>query len=161
MTTIHTTIDLGEQTRQAMIGLLQANLADGIDLVYHIKQAHWTLRGPNFIGLHELLDTLHEQIEDKVDLTAERIAVLGGQAEGTVDVSAQQSRLPKYPLDAVAIDDHVVAVTNSLAAYCENVRKAIDEADEAGDQGTADLFTEISRTADRARWFIEAHKAPN
>ncbi len=158
MSKIPTTIDLNDQTRQAMIGLLQANLADGIDLVYHLKQAHWTLRGPNFIGLHELLDTLHEQVEDKVDLTAERIAVLGGQAEGTVDVSSQTSRLPKYPLDAVTIEDHVAAVTASLAAYAANVRKAIDEASEAGDEGTADLFTEISRAADRARWFIEAHK---
>lgn len=160
-TKIHTTIDIPEQTRKAMIGLLQANLADGIDLVYQLKQAHWTLRGPNFIGMHELLDTLHEQIEDKVDLTAERIAVLGGQAEGTVEASAQTSRLPKYPLDAVAVQDHVAALTTSLAAYCENVRKASDEAGEAGDEGTADLFTEISRTADRARWFVEAHKAPS
>ena len=153
-----TSIDISEQTRQAMCGLLQANLADGLDLVYHIKQAHWTMRGPNFIGLHELLDELHEQIEDKVDLTAERISVLGGQAEGTVDVSAQQSRLPKYPLDAVTPQQHVDAVSKSIATYCKNIRAAIDEADEAGDQATADLFTEISRTADRALWFIEAHK---
>lgn len=160
MTKIHTTIDIPQQTRKAMIGLLQANLADGIDLVYQLKQAHWTLRGPNFIGMHELLDTLHEQIEDKVDLKAERIAVLGGQAEGTVEASAQTSRLPKYPLDAVSVDEHVKALTIALAAYCENIRKAAEEAGEAGDEGTADLFTEISRTADRARWFIEAHKAP-
>lgn len=153
-----TSIDLSEQTRQAMCGLLQANLADGIDLVYHIKQAHWTLRGPNFIGLHELLDDLHEKIEGKVDLTAERISVLGGQAEGTVDVAAQTSRLPKYPLDAVSTDEHVDAVSRSIATYAKNVRAAIDEADEAGDQATADLFTEISRAADRALWFVEAHK---
>ena len=155
-----TTIDLSDQTRQAMCGLLQSNLADSIDLVYQLKQAHWTLRGPSFIGVHELLDTLHDQIEDGTDLIAERISVLGGQAEGTVDVSAQSSRLPKYPLDAVAIPDHVDALTKSLAAYCENVRKSIDSAEEAGDADTADLFTEISRTADRARWMIEAHKAP-
>ncbi|ORE94667.1 DNA starvation/stationary phase protection protein Dps [Acuticoccus yangtzensis] len=157
---IPTSTDISEQTRKAMVGVLQANLADGIDLVYQLKQAHWTARGPNFIGFHELLDDLHEQIEEKVDLTAERIAVLGGQAEGTVDVSAQTSRLPKYPMQAVAIDEHVEAVTKSLAAYAENIRKAIDEASEAGDEGTADLFTEISRTADRARWFVEAHKVP-
>jgi hypothetical protein len=98
---MHTTsIDISEQTRQAMCGLLQGVLADGIDLVSHLKQAHWTVRGPNFIGLHELLDDLHEKMEEKVDLTAERIAALGGQAEGTVDVAAGASRLPKYPLDA-------------------------------------------------------------
>ena len=153
-----TSHDLSEQTRQAMCGLLQSNLADGIDLVYQIKQAHWTLRGPNFIGMHELLDDLHEQVEGKVDLVAERIAVLGGQAEGTVDASAQGSRLPKYPLDAVKVEDHVKALSKSLAAYAKNNRAATGEAGEAGDEATADLFTEIVRMADRALWFVEAHK---
>lgn len=153
-----TSIDLSEQTRQAMCGLLQANLADGIDLLYHIKQAHWTLRGPNFIGLHELLDNLHAKMEDKVDIVAERISQLGGQAEGTVDVAAQHSRLPKYPLDVVAVEDHVEAISRSLATYGRNVRTAIDTAAEAGDQSTADIFTEVSRENDRALWFIEAHK---
>ncbi|MCF3936090.1 DNA starvation/stationary phase protection protein Dps [Acuticoccus sp. M5D2P5] len=153
-----TSHDLPEQTRQAICGLLQANLADGIDLIYHIKQAHWTMRGPNFIGLHELLDRLHEEVEDKVDLVAERISVLGGQAEGTVDVSASQSRLPKYPLDAVSPDEHILAVSRSIAAYAKNNRAAIDESEEAGDKATADLFTEIVRMADRALWFIEANK---
>jgi starvation-inducible DNA-binding protein len=151
-------LDLSEQTRKAMCGLLQANLADGVDLVSHIKQAHWTLRGPNFIGLHELLDDLYEKVSEKVDLIAERIATLGGQAEGTVDVSAQHSRLPKYPLDAVTPEEHVDAVSRSIAAYAKSVRAAIDEADDAGDKSTSDLFTEVSRYADRALWFVEAHK---
>ncbi|MBJ3778283.1 DNA starvation/stationary phase protection protein Dps [Acuticoccus sp. 2012] len=153
-----TSHDLSKQVRQSVVGLLQDNLADGIDLVYQVKQAHWTLRGPNFIGLHELLDQLHEQVEDKVDLVAERISVLGGQAEGTVEASAGRSRLPKYPLDAVAIEDHVAALSKAFAAYAKNHRAAIDEASEAGDEATADLFTEIVRMADRALWFIEAHK---
>jgi len=153
-----TSHDLPEQVRQSVCGLLQANLADGIDLVFHIKQAHWTMRGPNFIGLHELLDDLHEQVEDKIDLVAERIQVLGGHAEGTVDVSAQSSRLPKYPLEAVTPTEHIDAVSKSIAVYAKNNRSAIKEATDAGDDGTADLFTEIVRMADRALWFIEAHK---
>ncbi|MEM7693511.1 MAG: DNA starvation/stationary phase protection protein Dps [Pseudomonadota bacterium] len=153
-----TSHDLPAQARQAVCGLLQANLVDGLDLVSHLKQAHWTMRGPNFIGLHELLDTLHEQVEGQVDLVAERIQVLGGQAEGTVDVAARESRLPSYPLKAVSPDEHITAVSKSIATYAKNNRAAIKEADEAGDEATADLFTEIVRTADRALWFIEAHK---
>lgn len=155
-----TSIDISEQTRKAMCGLLQANLADGIDLLYHLKQAHWTLRGPGFIGVHELIDTLYGQLQDKVDLNAERISALGGQAEGTVDVAAHTSRLPKYSVQTVAVSDHIDALSTSLAAYGRNVRAAIDEASEAGDQATADLFTEIARTTDRALWMIEAHKPP-
>jgi starvation-inducible DNA-binding protein len=150
--------DLPEQVRQSMCGLLQANLADAIDLTYQIKQAHWTLRGPNFIGLHEFFDELHEQVEGKVDLVAERIQVLGGQAEGTVAASAKGSRVPAYPLDIFSPDDHLKALIKSYAVFAKSIRSAIDEADEAGDQDTADLFTEVSREADRALWMLEAHR---
>ena len=150
--------DLPKQLRQSMCGLLQSNLNDAIDLVYQVKQAHWTLRGPNFIGLHEFFDELHEQVEGKVDLVAERIQVLGGQAEGTVAASAKGSRLPTYPLDIHSPDDHLAALTKSYAAFAKTVRSAIDEASEAGDEDTADLFTEISREADRALWMLEAHR---
>ena len=153
-----TSHDLSKQKRQAICGVLQSNLVDGIDLVYQLKQAHWTLRGPNFIGFHELLDTLHEQVEDKVDLVAERISVLGGQVEGTIEVAAQSSRLPKYPLDIASVEKHVEALSKSFAAYAKNNRAAIEEATDAGDEATADLFTEVTRAADRALWFIEAHK---
>ncbi|WP_420393200.1 DNA starvation/stationary phase protection protein Dps [Acuticoccus sp.] len=153
-----TACDLPEQTRQSMCALLQSHVSDGIDLFSHVRQAHWTLRGPNFIGLHELLETIYEQVKDQTDLLAERLQLLGGHTEGTIDVAAQNSRLPKYPLDAVSPSEHVDAVTSSLAAYAKTVRGAIDEADEAGDMGTSDLFTEIVREVDRARWMIEAHK---
>lgn len=150
--------DLPEQLRQSMCALLQANLNDAIDLVYQVKQAHWTLRGPNFIGLHEFFDDLHEQVEGKVDLVAERIQVLGGQAEGTIAAAAKGSRLPDYPLDIHAPDDHLFALIKSYASFAKNVRAAIADADEAGDQDTADLFTEISRAVDRGLWMLEAHR---
>ena len=153
-----TACDLPEQTRQSMVALLQSHVSDGIDLYSHVRQAHWTLRGPNFIGLHELLEKIYTEVADQTDLVAERLQLLGGHTEGTIDVAAQNSRLPKYPLDAVTPNEHIEAITNSLAAYAKSVRGAIGEADETGDQGTADLFTEIVRAVDRARWMIEAHK---
>ena len=152
-----TQIDIPEQTRQAMIGLLQANLVDALDLSAQTKQAHWNVKGKSFLGLHELFDTLHNEARGFVDDVAERITALGGIAEGTVDVTAKTTRLPAYPLDITSGKDHVVALSKTVAEFGKNARAAIDSADEAGDKVTADLFTGIAKAIDKSLWMLDAH----
>jgi starvation-inducible DNA-binding protein len=149
--------DLAENTRGAMINLLQARLADALDLSTQTKQAHWNVKGPHFIGLHELFDQVHDHVDEAVDLIAERLVALGGIAEGTARVVAGRSTLAEYPLDILAGNDHCQAMAKALASFGKMIRTAIDEAGEAGDQDTADLFTGISRQADKDLWMVEAH----
>lgn len=146
-----------EKTRQQIITVLQQNLADATDLMIQAKQAHWNVKGPSFIALHELFDKISEETEEYVDLIAERIVQYGGMAEGTVRVSAKRSRLPEYPLNIAQGREHVQALSQALANFGESVRNAIDQADELGDKDTADIFTEISRGVDKYLWFVEAH----
>jgi starvation-inducible DNA-binding protein len=149
--------DLAENTCGAVISLLQARLADAVDLSTQAKQAHWNVKGPHFRGLHELFDEVHDHARAAVDLMAERLVALGGVAEGTARMAAGRSSLPEYPLDIAAGRDHCEAMAGALAAFGKGVRRSIDEAGEAGDQDTADLFTEVSRQADQDLWMIEAH----
>jgi len=149
--------DLSEKVRIQVSALLQDRLAEAVDLVTQAKQAHWNVKGPNFIALHELFDKVYEHAGDHVDLIAERIVQLGGTAEGTVRVAAKRSQLPEYPLTLASGREHVEALSHSLAYFGETIRKAINQADEVGDKGTADLFTEISRDVDKDLWFLEAH----
>jgi starvation-inducible DNA-binding protein len=149
--------DLSENTRGSMISLLQARLADAIDLSTQTKQAHWNVKGPNFKGLHELFDEVHEHVEAAVDLLAERLVALGGVAEGTARAVVGRSTLAEYPLDILAGTDHCAALSKALASFGKAIRTAIDSAGEAGDQDTADLFTEVSRQADKDLWMVEAH----
>jgi starvation-inducible DNA-binding protein len=148
--------DLPEATRNAMIALLNVRLADAIDLQTQMKQAHWNVKGPTFISLHELFDKINEDVEDYVDLTAERVVQLGGVAHGTARQIVPRSTLPEYP---AARDgrQHVEAVTTALATYGRAVRAGIEAADTAGDLDTADILTEISRGVDKWLWFVEAH----
>lgn len=146
-----------EKSRQQIITILQQNLADATDLMLQAKQAHWNVKGPSFIALHELFDKVSEDSEDYVDLMAERIVQFGGVAEGTVRVAAKRSRLPEYPLGIAQGREHVQALSQTLASFGENLRNAIDQADELGDKDTADIFTEISRGVDKYLWFVEAH----
>ena len=148
---------LPERVRSQAATLLNRHLALAIDLHAQTKQAHWNVKGPNFIALHELFDKLADEVEEFVDTIAERVTALGGIAEGTIQVVAERSELPRYPL---TIDDgkaHLEALSGSLGAFANSVRKAIAESDELGDADTADLFTGVSREADKQLWFLEAH----
>lgn len=149
--------DTKSNARKVSIETLQARLADGIDLALDVKQAHWNLKGPQFIGIHEMLDGFRDELDDFNDKVAERITQLGGTARGTTQAVAQETRLAPYPLDTYAIADHIAALIDRYAAYGNAVRQNIDDTDEAGDAGTSDLFTEISRGVDKQLWFLEAH----
>ena len=149
--------DLPPQARVEINGLLNQRLADAIDLQSQLKQAHWNVKGPNFIGLHKLFDEIYEAVADYVDMLAERVVQLGGVAEGTIRVAAARSRLDEYPLDQADGAAHVIAVSKGLATFGREVRLSIDEAAKLEDADTADLFTEISRGIDKWLWFVEAH----
>jgi starvation-inducible DNA-binding protein len=148
---------LPEKTRIQIGGMLQEHLANSLDLITQAKQAHWNVKGPDFIALHELFDKIAEDSEDYLDLLAERIVQLGGIAEGTLRAAAKRTQLPEYPLAISDGHKHVTALAYTLATYGERVRKAIVDAGEIGDLDTADIFTEISRGVDKYLWFVEAH----
>ena len=155
--TFHTSIDIPAGTRAEIIDLCNQQLADTADLQTQTKQAHWNVKGPEFIALHKLYDDLAEEVEGYVDEIAERATQLGGFAMGTARMAASNSRLPEFPLDATDGLDTVKALVERYAAYAATTRAAIDESDKLGDQATADLFTEVSRGIDKALWFLEAH----
>lgn len=149
--------DIPEKTRGILVALLNARLADSVDLMHQAKEAHWNVKGPSFIALHKLFDEIVDSAEEYMDLIAERVVQLGGAAEGTIQVAAQRTTLTPYPVAVSTQRDHVEALSSALAAYGKSARKAIDESDELGDKDTADILTEISRGVDKYLWFVEAH----
>jgi starvation-inducible DNA-binding protein len=153
-------IDLPDNVRSSSIALLNARLADAIDLAAQLKYAHWNVHGPHFMALHLLFDSLHDEADSHADLIAERIAAFGGAAEGTLQKAATETTLPSYPTDANTEHLHLEAIGHSLAAFASKVRAAIQDTTDASDLGTADIFTEISRAADKALWKVEAHFRP-
>ena len=149
--------NLSDNARKAAFELLNGRLADGLDLALITKQAHWNLKGLQFIGIHEMLDGFRTEQDDWNDKMAERAVQLGGTAFGTTQTIAANSQLAPYPTDIYAIQDHLAALIDRYAVVANAVRAAIDEADEAGDADTTDLFTEVSRGLDKQLWFLEAH----
>jgi starvation-inducible DNA-binding protein len=151
---------LSESIRAKSVELLNKHLAAVIDLHGQVKQAHWNVRGPGFIAIHELFDKVADAVEDYSDTLAERAAALGGTAQGTVQVAAERSFLVPYALGIADEKEHVFTLSAALAAFGQSARQAIDEAAAYGDADTADLFTGISRGIDHQLWFVESHLAP-
>jgi starvation-inducible DNA-binding protein len=152
-----TKIDLSEKTRRNVIVILNDRLSDAIDLQSQIKQAHWNVKGPHFISLHELFDKISDAMLEQIDEVAERITSLGGTAEGTVAVAARRSKLKNYPISITSGRDHLLYLSSQLSVYGKSVRGNIDSTAELGDADTADLFTQLSREIDKYLWFLEAH----
>lgn len=157
MKPIKTRNTLPAQTRTKVAALLNARLADAVDLAAQCKQAHWNVKGPNFIALHELFDKVYEDVESAVDDIAERTVQLGHVAIGTVRTAAKNSELKEFPIGPLQGEEACEALADRLAAFGTSVREAIDAADKLGDKDTADLFTGVSRAIDKSLWFVEAH----
>ena len=155
---IGTKNDLPEKTRKQLVELLNSRLADSLDLQVQCKQAHWNVKGPQFIALHKLFDEVAAGVAGYTDELAERVVQLGGLAKGTLQTAVAQTSLPEYPLEITQGPQHVDALSTALAAFGKLARQAIDKATELGDADTADLFTEVSRGTDKWLWFVEAHQ---
>lgn len=152
-----TRIDIPAETRLQIVVILNQTLAATLDLKTQAKQAHWNVKGTDFFQLHELFDELAGELEEYVDMVAERVTALGGYALGTARAAANNSILPEYPSNILQGQDHVAALADRFSLYGKHIRDAIARTDKLGDADTADLYTEISRTIDKRLWFLDAH----
>ncbi len=149
--------DLPSNAKTAAIALLNECVANGIDLALITKQAHWNVKGPQFIAVHEMLDGFRAELDAAVDTMAERVVQLGGTALGTTQIVAGGSQLAAYPTDIYAVTDHIAALIDRYGTFANMVRAGIDKASEVGDADSADILTGVSRAMDKALWFLEAH----
>lgn len=150
-------IALKSNTKSTVIAVLNARLADAIDLSLATKQAHWNLKGPQFIAVHEMLDGFRAQLDVHTDTIAERVAQLDGIALGTAQTVSKSTKLEPYPTDIRKVPDHVAALAERYAALGNQVREDIDATDEAGDADSADILTAFSRELDKDLWFLKSH----
>ena len=145
--------------RKVAVEVLNAALADEIALGLALKQAHWTMKGANFIAVHELVDQIHARVQEQVDVIAERVQILDGTAMGTLEAVTKATGVAPYPTDAVQIAGHIKELGARMRAVGARLREGIDAVDAAGDADTADILTAASRQMDKDLWFLVSHAA--
>lgn len=150
-------INLPREVREELVELLNTCLATAIDLHWQVKQAHWNIRGRDFISRHELFDDVADHVRKHADDFAERAGNLGGYAEGTIRLAAKNSELEEYDLNAVNGDDHVRALVDRVSNYASVIRAGIARCDEVDDPVTSDLLTRILGEVEQDLWFLESH----
>jgi len=155
--TYPSSVGVPENNRQALITLLNLRLADGIDVHSQVKWAHWNVKGKDFYQLHLLFDSVATHLEDHIDTIAERVAALGGVANGTIREAVAKSSIPEADLAAADGPTMVKFLVHNVGHFTNALRTAIQEADDLDDAATVDLFTAMTREMDKDLWFIEAH----
>lgn len=127
-------------------------------LVVNGKQAHWHVRGANFIGVHELFDSVVSHAQDWADTAAERIVALGLPIDARVQTVAAKAQATAVPAGFTQSDVAIRALIADIDAILVDVQAAIDGLDEI-DLSSQDVAVEIKRGLDKDRWFLFAHLA--
>lgn len=125
-------------------------------LVVNGKQAHWHVRGANFIGVHELLDTIVGHAQEWADLAAERIVALGLPVDARLGTVAAKTTTAELTAGFRPSNETIAEVIAQIDATLASVNTAVAELDEL-DQTSQDVAIEIARGLDKDRWFLFAH----
>ena len=139
-----------------LIDVLRLRLHALNDLHLTLKHVHWNVVGPHFIAVHQMIDPQVDRVRDMADDTAERIAALGGVAQGTPGSLVKERTWDDYSIgreDALA---HLGALDLVYTGVIEDVRDAIKAVGEI-DPATEDLLIEQLRDLEQFQWFVRAH----
>lgn len=143
-----------------LIIALNMNLVDSIHFNIQCRQAHWNVKGRNFLSFHELFDKIYTASGEWSDLIAERIAHLGGIAKCNIETIASHTRLEPYDDRLADGMDHVRALIDSLSVFLKDITKTHKMASKMGDDDTADILGEVSRAGNKYLWFLRSFEDP-
>jgi starvation-inducible DNA-binding protein len=156
MATKYTVPGMTAETAAKVTATLQHRLTSLIDLHLTLKHIHWNVVGPNFIGVHEMLDPQVEAVRAMTDGVAERIATMGAEPVGTPGFVAKTREWDDYGLNRAGTNEHLAALDLVYNGVIGDHRKAIAQFDEL-DLVSQDMLIEQTDKLELFQWFVRAH----
>lgn len=147
---------LSEEKSRKVVDLLQKQLSTYNDLHLTLKHVHWNVVGPNFIGVHEMIDPQVELVRGYADEVAERIATLGASPQGTPGAILKDRTWDDYSIGRDTVQAHLAAVDLVYDGVIEDIRKAIEATDDL-DPVTQDILIGHATELEKFQWFVRAH----
>ena len=154
--TAFTVPGLTEQQAHKITDLLQKQLSTYNDLHLTLKHVHWNVVGPNFIGVHEMIDPQVDLVRGYADEVAERIATLGGSPQGTPGAILKDRTWDDYSVGRDTVQAHLAAVDLVYNGVIEDTRKGIADTDKL-DPVTQDILIDHAAELEKFQWFVRAH----
>jgi starvation-inducible DNA-binding protein len=147
---------MSDTTARKVTDLLQKQLSTYNDLHLTLKHVHWNVVGPNFIGVHEMIDPQVELVRGYADEAAERIAALGASPQGTPGAILKDRTWDDYSVGRDNVLAHLAAVNLVYNGVVEDTRKGIETLEEL-DPVSQDMLIGHSAELEKFQWFVRAH----
>ena len=151
-------IALDAKVRKESVEQLNQLLADTMTLRDMYKKHHWQASGVTFYQLHLLFDAHYEEQAELVDTIAERIMSLGGLSVAMAHDVAELTMIQRLPKGREAPAKQLTRLIEAHRHILAFSHQAAKQADEAGDDGTNDLFvSDVIRLHEKQVWFLSEH----
>src|SRR6476646_9233970 len=147
---------ISEKDGNKVADLLQKSLSTYNDLHLTLKHVHWNVVGPNFIGVHEMIDPQVEKVRAYADESAERIATLGKSPQGTPGAIIKDRTWDDYSVGRDTVQAHLAALDLVYTGVIEDIRKAIHRVGDL-DSVTENILEEHAAELEKFQWFVRAH----
>ena len=147
---------MSEKQGAEVADLLQKQLSRYNDLHLTLKHVHWNVVGPNFIGVHEMLDPQVKLVRGYADEVAERIAALGFSPKGTPGAIISDRTWDDYSVNRDNVQAHLGALDLVYNGVIEDTRKGIDRLEDL-DLVTQDILIDHAGELEKFQWFVRAH----
>ncbi len=151
-------IGIAEKNLHKSTEMLDIILSDEMTLYVKTRKFHWNVSGQSFMELHKLFEGQYTQLEETIDLVAERINKLGGKTIGTMKEFLHHTRIKESPGQYPTQKEMMKELLDDHETLIVHLRKDIDEcAEKNKDAGTTDFLTGVMEQHETTAWILRRY----